>query len=100
MGTLAPGPLAGQLLIAWEGQSGTVDQSTVVRIRRLNTSFWRRLDGSVDLGASYTSASSLFNLDFAASLGVERPGHEWRQTPAPPSTPSRGWRKRAGTPSP
>ena len=47
-----------------------------MRIRRLNTSFWGRLDGSLDVGASYTSASSLFNLDFAASLRVERPGHE------------------------
>ena len=77
MGALAPGPLAGQLLIAWKGQTWTVDQSTVVRIRRLNTSFWARLNGSVDLGASYTSASSLFSLDFAAKLGVERPGHEF-----------------------
>ena len=75
MGTLAQGPLPGQLLIAWKGQTETVDQSSVVRIRRLNTSFWGRLDGSLDLGASYTSASSLFNLDFAASLSVERPGH-------------------------
>lgn len=75
MGTLAPGPLAGQLLIAWKGHAETVDQLSVVRIRRLSTSFWKRLDGSLDLGASYTSASSLFNFDFAASLGVERPGH-------------------------
>jgi hypothetical protein len=45
-------------------------------MRRLNTSFWKRLDGSLDLGASYTSASSLFSLDFAGSLGVERPGYE------------------------
>ena len=75
MGTLAPGPVAGQLEIAWKGQTHTVDQLSVVRIRRLNTSFWGRLDGSFDLGASYTSASSLFNLDFAASLSVEQPGH-------------------------
>ena len=42
MGSLAPGPLPGQLLIAWKGQTATVDQSTVVRIRRLNTSFWKQ----------------------------------------------------------
>jgi hypothetical protein len=45
-------------------------------MRRLDTSFWRRLDGSLDVGASYTSASSLFKLDLAGNLGVERPGFE------------------------
>jgi ribosomal protein L34 len=45
-------------------------------MRRLDTSFWRRLDGSIDAGASYTSASELFKLDLAAAIGVERPGYE------------------------
>ena len=76
MGSLVPGPVAGQLHIVWLGQTSTVELSAIVRMRRLSTSFWQRLDGSLDVGASYTSASELFNLDLAAKLGVERPGHE------------------------
>jgi hypothetical protein len=78
MGSLAPGAAAGQMQIAWTGTTDTVDLWLVVRIRRLSKSFWRRLDGSLDVGASYTSASSLFNLDLSGTLGVERPGHEIR----------------------
>jgi Protein of unknown function, DUF481 len=76
LGSLAPGPGTGQLVIAWKGHAETVDLLKVVRIRRLDTSFWGRLDGSLDVGASYTSASSLFKLDLAGTLGVERPGYE------------------------
>jgi hypothetical protein len=76
LGSLVPGTVAGQMLIVWAGRTETVDLSGVVRMRRLDTSFWRRLDGALDFGASYTSASSLFKLDLAASLGWERPGYE------------------------
>jgi hypothetical protein len=75
LGSLVPGPVAGQLLIVWAGRTETVDVGSVVRMRRLDKSFWKRLDGSLDLGASYTSASSLFTLDLAGTLGVERPGY-------------------------
>jgi hypothetical protein len=76
MGALVPGPAAGQLLIVWAERQETVALSAVVRMRRLSRSFWKRLDGSFDGGASYTSASSLFKLDFTGTLGVERPGYE------------------------
>ena len=74
LGTLAPGPAAGQVLIAWKGEEHTVELRRIVRIRRLYTSFWRRLDGSLDVGASYTSASELFKADLAGNIGIERPG--------------------------
>jgi hypothetical protein len=74
MGSLVPGPVAGQLLIVWADRTETVELLQVVRMRRLNKSFWGRLDGSLDVGASYTSASSLFKLDLAGQIGVERPG--------------------------
>jgi putative salt-induced outer membrane protein YdiY len=44
-------------------------------MRRLSRSFWKRLDGSLDVGASYTSASSLFKLDASGTLDWERPGY-------------------------
>ena len=76
MGSLVTGPQAGQLLVVWRDRTESVDLLNVIRIRRLDTSFWGRLDGSLDVGASYTSASSLFKLDLAGNLGVERPGFE------------------------
>ena len=75
LGSLAPGG-PGQLRIRWGDSEATVDRLSVVRIRRLETSFWRRLDGSIDAGASYASASELFTLDVAGSVGFERPGYE------------------------
>lgn len=77
MGSLRPGA-PGQVRVEWADRAASVELLKVVRMRRLHTSFWKRLDGSLDLGASYTSATSLFSLDFAASLGVERPGWEVR----------------------
>jgi hypothetical protein len=74
LGALAPGPAAGQLLLSWKGEEHTVQLSHIVRMRRLHTSFWRRLDGSLDMGASYTSASELFKADFAGNIDFERPG--------------------------
>jgi len=76
LGSLAPGAVGGQMLIVWKGQTETVDLSRVVRMRRLELTFWKRLDGSLDVGASYTSASELLALDFAGKVGVERPGYE------------------------
>src|SRR5262249_4931132 len=58
------------------GGRDRVELANLVRIRRLNKRWWKRLDGSVDAGASYTSASELFKLDLSATLGWERPGYE------------------------
>jgi len=73
MGSLAPGS-PGQLRISWGDAEQTVEILSIVRIRRLYTSFWSRLNGSIDAGASYTSASELFTLDLSGTIGVERPG--------------------------
>jgi hypothetical protein len=75
LGSLTPSA-PGQVLIRWSDNEATVELVSIVRIRRLYTSFWRRLDGSLDAGASYTSASELFTLDLAGTVGVERPGYE------------------------
>ena len=76
MGSLVPGPADGQLQIVWMGHADTIELLNVVRMRRLSKSFWQRLDGSLDVGASYTSASELFKFDLSAALGFERPGYE------------------------
>jgi hypothetical protein len=75
MGSLAPGPAAGEMQISWGKWAATVEMGLLVRMRRLSRSWWKRLDGSLDVGASYTSASALFKLDASATLGWERPGY-------------------------
>jgi hypothetical protein len=75
LGSLQPEG-ARRLRIEWKGASASVELLDVVRIRRLSTSFWDRLDGSLDVGAGYTSATSLFTLDLAGTIGIERPGFE------------------------
>jgi uncharacterized protein DUF481 len=78
VGSLAPGAEAGKLTIVAADGDQAVDLLSLVRMRRLDKSLWKRLDGSIDLGASYTSASELFKLDFAGNISTERPGYEIR----------------------
>ena len=76
VGSLEAGSVAGELrIVSLEGEQA-VSLKRVARIRRLGSTFWSQLDGSVDVGASYTSASELFTLDVAAALDTERPGWE------------------------
>jgi hypothetical protein len=74
LGSLLPSTTPGRVQIAWKGQTDEIEMARVVRVRRLDTSFWRRLDGALDVGASYSSGTSLFKLDLAGNLGIERPG--------------------------
>jgi hypothetical protein len=76
VGSLEPGPRPGEVKLASGGTSVVLTMSEIARIRRIGSTFWRRLDGSVDAGASFTSASELFTLDVAASVGAEKPGYE------------------------
>jgi hypothetical protein len=76
VGSLEAGAADAELRIVSPEGVATVPFRNVARIRRLGSTFWSRLDGSIDVGASYTSASELFNLDVAASLETERPGWE------------------------
>ena len=83
LGSLQP-ESPGQLRIEWKGTRETVALQSVVRIRRLDTSFWGRLDGSLDLGASYTSATSRYSWRSATSgsiLAARRPGTNAAATP-------------------
>jgi hypothetical protein len=47
----------------------------VAKIQRVGATFWKRLDGSINVGASYTSSSELLKLDLTASVVNTRRGH-------------------------
>jgi hypothetical protein len=52
----------------------------VVRIRPLKQRFWDRLDGSVNLGASFTSSSGIGQGSLNASLTTRRPKFNFKTT--------------------
>jgi hypothetical protein len=76
VGSLKAGDRAGQVGIVSGDGVHFLEMTAVARMRRIDHGFWNRLEGSLDLGAGYTSATSLFTLDLAATLGFERPGFE------------------------
>jgi len=49
----------------------------VARIQHVEAKFWARISGSLDLGASYTSASELLQLDLDGSMRFRRPKFEF-----------------------
>jgi len=74
-GTLGPGPNA-TLGVSLDGRTTTLALLSVVRIRPIKQSFWSRLDGSINLGASYTQSSGVGQGSISASVGTRRPKFE------------------------
>ena len=52
----------------------------VATISPIGTSFWKKLDGSLDLGYSYTKSSEVSQLNFNSSTLFRRPAFEARLT--------------------
>jgi hypothetical protein len=76
VGSLQSTAVAGQLRIVSVLRTSDVNLVDIARINRLGATFWKRLDGSLDIGASYTSASELFKLDVSAIIGIHKPGFD------------------------
>ena len=74
-GSLEPAD-AGTLGVALEAQINALDVWQVVRIRRIKSSFWDRIDGSISLGANYTRSSEIGQGSPSASLRARRPAFE------------------------
>jgi Protein of unknown function, DUF481 len=70
--TTAPGQFE---VIAAEG-TFPVDRETVVYIAPIARGFWRRLDGSVDFGLSYTQSSGVAQLNLSASATYRQPNFQ------------------------
>jgi hypothetical protein len=69
-------PARGQLGIDIGLRIVTVNLVDVVRITQLKRQFWDRIDGSVDLGASYTDASGVGQGSLSVDVGVRRPSYQ------------------------
>jgi hypothetical protein len=77
VGSLDATLVAGELAVLTSAGADVVSLQDVVDIRRVDATFWSRLDGSLDVGASFTSASNLFKLDVAGKIGTFKPGYEF-----------------------
>lgn len=73
-GSLAPSTPPGKLAVVSE-ESGTHELGffDVVRIAPIAQTFWRRWDGSLDLGFNYTQASAIVQLNLNANAIFRRP---------------------------
>jgi hypothetical protein len=77
LGTLGPaGP--GKLAIVTTADRWVFEHEAVVSIAPIYGSFLRRLDGSVNLGGSYTQSSGVAQLSFAVDVKARKPLWEWR----------------------
>ncbi len=76
VGALQTTPVPGELRIVSSGGESVVRLLDVVAVYRIGATFWKRLDGSLDTGASYTRASKLFTLDVSATVVTRKPGFE------------------------
>ena len=72
-GALAPSTPPGKLVVVSEGKSVELEFLDVVRISPIHQTFWRRWDGSLDLGFNYTQASSIVQLNLNANAIFRRP---------------------------
>lgn len=63
------------LVVVGDQERHVLPHQDVVRITRLDAGFWKRVEGSFDLGMTYTQAdhTSQFNFDF--ELDQRRPSH-------------------------
>ena len=75
-GTLAPSTPPGKLAVVEDGTSDEVDFMSVVRISPIYQTFWRRWQGSFDLGFNYTQANHYFQFTMNGDAAFRRPTFE------------------------
>lgn len=71
-GGLAQGDEPNQVKIVSDQDTLVVATQSIVRMERIKKTFWRRLDGSIDLGVSYTQQSNQTNLTFSSDVTYKK----------------------------
>lgn len=66
------------LTVVQTGGSTTLSMEQVTWISPIGTGFWDKLDGSVDVGFSYTRSSGIAQLNLNSATSYRRPGFEAR----------------------
>jgi hypothetical protein len=79
-GTLAPSDPPGKLRVVSQAETEDLDFMAVVRISPMYESFWRRWQGSLDVGFTYTQANSYFQFTLNGDAAFRRPSFELSTT--------------------
>lgn len=66
-GGLAQGEGPNEVWIAADRDTLVVATQSIVRMERIKKTFWRRLDGNIDIGVSYTQQSNQTQLNFGSN---------------------------------
>ena len=74
LGSISAGPSEGEMTLDQEAGQRILDLSSILRITRIKRSFWDRIDGKLDLGASYNQASEVGQLTMHSDAMIKRPG--------------------------
>jgi hypothetical protein len=75
-GSLRPGRIPDVLEVVADWGENALPLRRIARIQLVESGFWDRFRGSIDAGASYTSASELLQLDLDGDLSYRRPRFE------------------------
>jgi hypothetical protein len=76
VGVLQPGLCPGEVNVVTATGPRTLELPQVVEVYRLGATLWQRLDGSINVGTSYTSSNSLFELDVTSRVVWTQAGHK------------------------
>ena len=75
-GSLRRGPQQASVEVVADWGNDVVPLEEVARIQLVKSGFWDRINGSVDAGAAYTSATELLQLDLDGQIRYRRPKFE------------------------
>ena len=88
LGSLVAGPPR-TLTVATGVGNVALNMSDVTSVLPIGRSFWRKLDGSIDAGFTYTQSSGIAQLTFNSDTLYRRPGRTMRLTAAATQTRQR-----------
>jgi hypothetical protein len=71
-GGLEQGDKPHEVKIVADHDTLIVATESIVRMGRIKKTFWRRLDGSIDLGVSYTQQANQTNLNFSTDVKYKK----------------------------
>src|SRR5207248_4982388 len=79
-GHLRPAGARALDLVADGGAVTTLRMTEIVWFAQIKSTFWSRIDGSFDLGGSYTQSSGVADLAFDVDARYRRPSHSYSAT--------------------
>jgi hypothetical protein len=80
LGTLGPSPVRSINVVASDGTTFFLQLDEVTYMVPIGANFWRRLDGSIDAGFSYTRSSGVAQLNVNSDTLYRRPRFQSRLT--------------------